>query len=49
MKCPRCGGDMSGGVCDNCGFPVTRKIGYPTSQRGRYWMKDTPSGRKEHK
>ena len=24
MKCPRCGGDMSSGVCENCGFPVTR-------------------------
>ena len=21
--CPRCGAPMSGGVCDNCGFPVT--------------------------
>ena len=29
MKCPRCGGDMSSGVCDNCGFPVTRRIVYP--------------------
>ena len=28
MKCPRCGGDMSSGVCDNCGFPVTRRIVY---------------------
>ena len=26
MKCPRCGGDMSSGVCDSCGFPTTRKI-----------------------
>ena len=26
MKCPRCGGDMSGGVCESCGFPVTRKL-----------------------
>ena len=26
MKCPRCGGDMSGGVCSSCGFPVTRRI-----------------------
>lgn len=25
MKCPRCGGNMSGGVCNECGFPVTRK------------------------
>ena len=25
MKCPRCGGDMSSGVCENCGFPVTVK------------------------
>ena len=24
MKCPRCGATMSGGVCDNCGFPVTK-------------------------
>ena len=29
MKCPRCGGDMSSGVCGNCGFPVTRRIVYP--------------------
>lgn len=20
-KCPRCGADMTNGVCDNCGFP----------------------------
>lgn len=26
MKCPRCGGDMSAGVCKECGFPVTRRI-----------------------
>lgn len=25
MKCPRCGGNMSSGVCDECGFPVTRR------------------------
>lgn len=24
--CPRCGGNMSSGVCDDCGFPVTRKM-----------------------
>lgn len=24
MMCPRCGEPMSGGVCDNCGFPVTK-------------------------
>ena len=24
MKCPRCGGDMSSGICEKCGFPVTR-------------------------
>ena len=23
MKCPRCGGDMSSGVCSECGFPET--------------------------
>ena len=22
MECPRCGGDMSSGVCENCGFPI---------------------------
>ena len=21
-KCPRCGADMTNGVCDNCGFPI---------------------------
>jgi len=25
MKCPRCGGDMSSGVCEECGFPVTAR------------------------
>lgn len=25
MKCPRCGGNMSSGVCEECGFPVTVK------------------------
>ena len=24
MNCPRCGTKMEGGVCPNCGFPVTR-------------------------
>ena len=23
MKCPRCGSQMSGGICDSCGFPLT--------------------------
>lgn len=23
--CPRCGSPMTGGICDNCGFPVTRR------------------------
>ena len=23
MQCPRCGGDMSSGVCEDCGFPET--------------------------
>ena len=22
-KCPRCGEEMTGGICDNCGFPLT--------------------------
>lgn len=22
MKCPRCGADMSGGICKECGFPM---------------------------
>lgn len=26
MKCPRCGGDMSSGVCEDCGFPETLRI-----------------------
>ena len=26
MNCPRCGEPMSGGVCNNCGFPAA-KIG----------------------
>ena len=21
-KCPRCGEPMTGGICDNCGFPM---------------------------
>jgi len=24
MKCPRCGEEMTGGICDNCGFPLTK-------------------------
>ena len=24
MKCPRCGGDMSSGVCGSCGFPISK-------------------------
>ena len=24
MNCPRCGAEMQGGVCPECGFPVTR-------------------------
>ena len=23
-KCPRCGEEMTGGICDNCGFPLTK-------------------------
>lgn len=25
MTCPRCGEPMSGGVCNICGFPVTKR------------------------
>ena len=28
MKCPRCGGNMSSGICESCGFPVNKKIIY---------------------
>ena len=24
MNCPRCGTEMEGGMCPECGFPVTR-------------------------
>lgn len=24
LTCPRCGEPMSGGICDNCGFPMNR-------------------------
>ena len=24
MKCPRCGAEMNG-ICNNCGFPMTKK------------------------
>lgn len=24
MNCPRCGSPMSGGICNNCGFPTNR-------------------------
>ena len=24
MKCPRCGGKMDSGICEECGFPITR-------------------------
>lgn len=23
-KCPRCGEPMTGGICDNCGFPLRK-------------------------
>lgn len=26
MYCPRCGVKMTGGVCDECGFPVNAKV-----------------------
>ncbi len=26
MNCPRCGTPMEGGVCPECGFPVTRYL-----------------------
>ena len=25
MKCPRCGATMTGGICNNCGFPMNRQ------------------------
>ena len=25
MKCPRCGATMTGGICNNCGFPMNRR------------------------
>lgn len=25
MKCPRCGAEMSGGICNSCGFPMNKK------------------------
>lgn len=24
--CPRCGEPMTGGICDNCGFPLTKMV-----------------------
>ena len=24
MSCPRCGAEMRGGICPECGFPVNR-------------------------
>ena len=32
MKCPRCGSTMSGGVCDSCGFPITKWNGLRTDE-----------------
>ena len=26
MECPRCGSMMEGGICNNCGFPVTKSM-----------------------
>lgn len=26
MTCPRCGTKMEGGVCPECGFPVTKYV-----------------------
>lgn len=35
MTCPRCGTKMEGGVCPECGFPVTRYR--RKSNKGRYF------------
>ena len=24
--CPRCGEPMTGGICNNCGFPLTKMV-----------------------
>ena len=24
--CPRCGAPMTGGICNNCGFPLTKMV-----------------------
>ena len=29
--CPRCGEPMTGGICDNCGFPLTKMRKKPTA------------------
>lgn len=26
VKCPRCGEEMTGGICNNCGFPLTKMM-----------------------
>ena len=37
MNCPRCGTPMSGGVCPECGFPVTAvKVSVSVSVRDDY-------------
>jgi ribosomal protein L37E len=25
MKCPRCGEEMTGGICNSCGFPMNKR------------------------
>ncbi len=32
MTCPRCGGNMEGGVCNECGFPVLKILNIGNSK-----------------
>ena len=40
MICPRCGEPMTGGICDNCGFPLTK-------MRKKFYVKNNENVRKD--
>lgn len=39
--CPRCGEPMTGGICDNCGFPLTKMRKKPTADNKKSDMNKT--------
>ena len=39
MTCPRCGTMMQGGVCPECGFPVTRYRRKKSKKRFEFFIR----------